>query len=51
MSLASLTAQLIVAAKATPSQAAAIVAATKSSAKSFAEKVKEEEARILAAKK
>ena len=51
MTIASLTAQLIIATKALPSQTAAVVAATKASAKSFAEKVKEEEARILAERK
>lgn len=51
MTIASLTARVIVATKALPSQTAAVVAATKASAKSFAEKVKEEEARILAERK
>jgi hypothetical protein len=48
--LARLTARVIVAAKASPAQAARLAAATKASAKSFAEQVKEEEARIKASK-
>lgn len=50
MSLATLTARVIIAAEAAPGQAKALSAQAKRSALSFADEVKAEKARLLAAK-